>query len=63
MTTEAILNAWAAIAQAPCPRCEAEPGKPCRRPCGKIIAPHAARRSLAAELGLYVPGGPERDQP
>jgi len=48
----------ARISSVPCPKCGAAEGAPCRVPNGKTaVVPHQARRSAAADAGIYVPGG------
>jgi len=46
----------AQIRRVDCPRCGAEKYHLCRTPSGHLIySVHGARRSLAADTGLYVP--------
>jgi len=38
-----------------CPSCQAPPGRQCRRPSGHGCGVHAARDSLAVDVGLLRP--------
>ncbi len=50
-----LENHWK-IRQVPCPRCGAAKGAACKGPNGKPTSmPHQARRSAAADAGLYKP--------
>ena len=56
MNRAAVRENHRKIMQAHCPRCGAGKGAPCKDPSGKSASmPHQARRSAAADAGLYKP--------
>jgi hypothetical protein len=72
VTNYAIQPSWRFIQKVACPQCGAageregvaEPGVPmtlpgerCKTPAGALTSPHGKRRAVAAEKGLWVPGG------
>jgi len=55
-TTARMRRNRAAILSVPCPRCMVLAWYMCVTPTGvKLYQPHAARRSAAADAGVYVP--------
>jgi DNA-directed RNA polymerase subunit RPC12/RpoP len=52
------VAAHVAISRVPCPACGARILAPYRAPNGSLaVVPHQARRRVAADAGLYIPGG------